>query len=263
MLDTPCCEVVWRVLATHSIRQFPLLHSSYIPRFFHTPQIQVTYCILHLTKRVLSPDKCPTKSPCVLTPDDVFYISRVLNSPKYNAEHRVRLITSTVLWKRGWFGVTIQRRQRTSKLRQNCSLQYTSVWWQMPSRLDCHFILLNLNKTYTSTKICIKNTIFPPYSVLSATLIQSTTGQGSAGSPTNISAFYHLRLPSPVFSLRPPPTKHTAFRANENYRFPLRERFNAKPAHTTNSAHLHFNSITKNTHLSTTPCKKCNVFNSK
>ena len=24
MLDTPCCEVVWRVLATHSIRQFPL-----------------------------------------------------------------------------------------------------------------------------------------------------------------------------------------------------------------------------------------------
>jgi hypothetical protein len=24
MLDTPCFEVVWRVLATHSIRQFPL-----------------------------------------------------------------------------------------------------------------------------------------------------------------------------------------------------------------------------------------------
>ena len=24
MLDTPCTEVVWRVLATHSIRQFPL-----------------------------------------------------------------------------------------------------------------------------------------------------------------------------------------------------------------------------------------------
>jgi len=24
MLDTPCYEVVWRVLATHSIRQFPL-----------------------------------------------------------------------------------------------------------------------------------------------------------------------------------------------------------------------------------------------
>jgi len=24
MLDTPCSEVMWRVLATHSIRQFPL-----------------------------------------------------------------------------------------------------------------------------------------------------------------------------------------------------------------------------------------------
>ena len=28
MLDTPCSEVVWRVLATHSIRQFPLHFSS-------------------------------------------------------------------------------------------------------------------------------------------------------------------------------------------------------------------------------------------
>jgi len=28
MLDTPCCEVVWRVLATHPIRQFPLQFPS-------------------------------------------------------------------------------------------------------------------------------------------------------------------------------------------------------------------------------------------
>jgi len=28
MLDTPCSEVVWRVLATHSIRQFPILFPS-------------------------------------------------------------------------------------------------------------------------------------------------------------------------------------------------------------------------------------------
>ena len=28
MLDTPCSEVVWRVLATHSIRQFPLQFPS-------------------------------------------------------------------------------------------------------------------------------------------------------------------------------------------------------------------------------------------
>jgi hypothetical protein len=28
MLDTPCSEVLWRVLATHSIRQFPLHFSS-------------------------------------------------------------------------------------------------------------------------------------------------------------------------------------------------------------------------------------------
>ena len=29
MLDTPCSEVVWRVLATHSIRQFPLHFPSF------------------------------------------------------------------------------------------------------------------------------------------------------------------------------------------------------------------------------------------
>ena len=29
MLDTPCFEVVWRVLATHSIRQFPFHFPSY------------------------------------------------------------------------------------------------------------------------------------------------------------------------------------------------------------------------------------------
>jgi len=34
MLDRPCCEIVWRVLATHSIRQFPL----------HFPTPCVTVC---------------------------------------------------------------------------------------------------------------------------------------------------------------------------------------------------------------------------
>jgi len=33
MLGTPCCEVVWRVLATHSIRQFPLHFPSRVSYF--------------------------------------------------------------------------------------------------------------------------------------------------------------------------------------------------------------------------------------
>ena len=46
MLDTPCSEVVWRVLATHSIRQFPLHFpslASTCPITFHlepTPLLQ-------------------------------------------------------------------------------------------------------------------------------------------------------------------------------------------------------------------------------
>jgi len=37
MLNTPCSEVVWRVMATHSIRQFPL----HFP--FRAPQCAITF----------------------------------------------------------------------------------------------------------------------------------------------------------------------------------------------------------------------------
>ena len=42
MLDTPCPEVVWRVLATHSIRQFPLHFPSHAPPCAITFQLEFT-----------------------------------------------------------------------------------------------------------------------------------------------------------------------------------------------------------------------------
>jgi hypothetical protein len=42
MLDTPCSEVVWRVLATHSIRQFPLHFPSRASPFAITFQLDST-----------------------------------------------------------------------------------------------------------------------------------------------------------------------------------------------------------------------------
>ena len=42
MLDTPCSEVVWRVLATHSIPQFPLYFPSRAPPCAITFQIDST-----------------------------------------------------------------------------------------------------------------------------------------------------------------------------------------------------------------------------
>ena len=42
MLDTPCSEVVWRVLATHSIRQFPLHFPSRVSSCANTFQLQST-----------------------------------------------------------------------------------------------------------------------------------------------------------------------------------------------------------------------------
>ena len=43
MLDTPCSEAVWRVLATHSIRQFPLHFPSYASPCAFTFQLESTF----------------------------------------------------------------------------------------------------------------------------------------------------------------------------------------------------------------------------
>jgi hypothetical protein len=62
MLDTPCSEVVWRVLATHSIRQLPLhfpsraspyatrfqTHSTFQLDLFYLPTVMSGWLLLHL-----------------------------------------------------------------------------------------------------------------------------------------------------------------------------------------------------------------------
>ena len=47
MLDTPCSEVVWRVLATHSIRQFPIHFHSRASPCAITFQLDSTYLTTH------------------------------------------------------------------------------------------------------------------------------------------------------------------------------------------------------------------------
>jgi hypothetical protein len=53
MLDTPCSEVVWRVLATHCIRQFPL----------HFPFPCVTVCH-HISTGLYYSNTCKNVSSC-------------------------------------------------------------------------------------------------------------------------------------------------------------------------------------------------------
>ena len=57
MLDTPCSEVVWRVLATHSIRQFPLYFPS------RASPCAITF---HLDSNC----KCDTPR-CIITPNNI------------------------------------------------------------------------------------------------------------------------------------------------------------------------------------------------
>jgi hypothetical protein len=44
MLDTPCSEVVWRILATHSIRQFPLHFTTLASPCAITFQLETIMC---------------------------------------------------------------------------------------------------------------------------------------------------------------------------------------------------------------------------
>ena len=58
MLDTPCSEVVWRVFATHSIRQFTLHFPSRVSPCAITFQLdynssEFTSCIVHVDKYTL------------------------------------------------------------------------------------------------------------------------------------------------------------------------------------------------------------------
>jgi hypothetical protein len=59
MLDTPCSEVVWRVLPTHSIRQFPLHFPTRASPCAITFQLDST-----ILKRTFSWVTQPISSPC-------------------------------------------------------------------------------------------------------------------------------------------------------------------------------------------------------
>jgi hypothetical protein len=54
MLDTPISEVVWRVLATHSLRQFPLHFPS------HAPSCAITF---QLNSKTVEYDSCVAMGP--------------------------------------------------------------------------------------------------------------------------------------------------------------------------------------------------------
>ena len=75
MLDTPCSEVAWRVLATHSIRQFPLHLPSRTPPYAITFQLEsngkshpVEYVYTRLLTSALDVVICSTPRPGRFTP---------------------------------------------------------------------------------------------------------------------------------------------------------------------------------------------------
>ena len=53
MLDTPCSEVVWRVLATHSIRQFPLHFPSRVSPCAIIFQLESTFALVSMSQHLV------------------------------------------------------------------------------------------------------------------------------------------------------------------------------------------------------------------
>ena len=120
MLDTPCSEVVWRVLATHSIRQFPLHFPSRASPGAITFQLESKAARISFNLILQS-----TSTPVILIRKDInFYI----NWHSFSIFWR--------LLKKNSFFVTydsLSLSQQQSRLR-HCLIQSHSVTWQQWDR---------------------------------------------------------------------------------------------------------------------------------
>ena len=73
MLDTPCSEVVWRVLATHSIRQFPLHFPSRASPCAITFQLEST----HATYDIMNAVNHNAPLPCINSRLETQYLTEI------------------------------------------------------------------------------------------------------------------------------------------------------------------------------------------
>jgi len=90
MLDTPWSEVVWRVLATHSIRQFPLHFPSRASPFTITFQLDSTAPILLLTSVLVErPDRLNPFERAASAHYTRELVNRSINSYPANVENMV------------------------------------------------------------------------------------------------------------------------------------------------------------------------------
>jgi hypothetical protein len=98
MLDTPCSEAVWRVLATHSIRQFPLHFPSRASPFAITFQLDSTKAVKYVSADVgFSFDKM--KVTCCVWSIFNRIESQIKRLAVLTANVTITLFCDTVSWK--------------------------------------------------------------------------------------------------------------------------------------------------------------------
>jgi len=128
-----------------------------------------------------------------------------IKSPKYNAEHRVQIITSVILWKGG--DVTSYWRQPTTKFPQ-LAIHKQQIVTALASiqSLNIHVLprtLLNLTKTYTNMKMSLRAQYLSS-AVLSAIIVLVHNWARFCWVSTQHLSTLPAQAPSLVFSLRPP-----------------------------------------------------------
>jgi len=99
MLDTPCSEVMWRVLATHCIRQFPLHFPACASPFAITFQLESSYMDTRVSLwELTSTETCELNAFLTLffgfllcsSLDDGYSTTWVSDNQKYNCHALIR-----------------------------------------------------------------------------------------------------------------------------------------------------------------------------
>ena len=156
MLDTPCSEVVWRVLATHSIRQFPLHFPSRASPCAITVQLESTLTMLKFgavapvvqccsTQLVVHKNKAYWRYTCTPTRGLQLHVAAVVRAvSKHEKQH---YLVFEIYWHLGggWNYVSSNKVTIVALIKtQNTASAYPTatpppqmpfaiVWWKWPN----------------------------------------------------------------------------------------------------------------------------------
>ena len=166
MLDTPCSEVVWRVLATHSIRQFPLHFPSRASPCAITVQLESTLTMLKFgavapvvqccsTQLVVHKNKAYWRYTCTPTRGLQLHVAAVVRAvSKHEKQH---YLVFEIYWHLGggWNYVSSNKVTIVALIKtQNTASAYPTATPPPPNAL-CDCLMKMAERVWLALLICI------------------------------------------------------------------------------------------------------------